>query len=157
VPNAWTRFRLREYVPADLETLYEIDQACYAPEIAYSRRELRGYLRLPGADCVVAELEGERSPEIAGFCVTVRAGAAGYVVTIDVLEACRRRGVGAALLAEVERRLAANGVREVQLETASDNASTIAFWHKHGYRKTGVIKGYYPGGRDAFSMTKDLS
>ena len=48
-------FTLRSYVPADFEKLYEIDQACYEPEIAYSRRELRNYLRFPGAECVVAE------------------------------------------------------------------------------------------------------
>jgi ribosomal protein S18 acetylase RimI-like enzyme len=64
--------------------------------------------------------------------------------------------VGTALLAEVERRLAAHGVEEIGLETATDNDSAIAFWQRHGYRTRGVLKGYYPGGRDAFSMTKVL-
>jgi ribosomal-protein-alanine N-acetyltransferase len=53
--NTTVPFTLRSYVPADFEKLYEIDQACYEPEIAYSRRELRNYLRFPGAECVVAE------------------------------------------------------------------------------------------------------
>jgi len=48
-------------------------------------------------------------------------------------------------------------VREISLETATDNTSAIAFWQKHGYRKRGVKKGYYPGGRDAFSMSKLLA
>ena len=147
------RLALRAYTPADFETLYEIDHACYEPAIAYSRRELRNYLRFPGADCVVAEADGN----IVGFILTAHGNSWGYVVTIDVLAAYRRTGAGSLLLAEAERRLAADSVREVGLETATDNTAAIAFWKKHGYRKTGVKKGYYPGGRDAFSMKKLLA
>jgi ribosomal-protein-alanine acetyltransferase len=147
------KFELRTYKPDDFETLYEIDQACYEPEIAYSRRELRNYLRFPGADCVVAQ----NGKKMAGFIITANARGWGYIVTIDVLEAYRRHGVGTLLLEEAERRLAKDGVSEVSLETATDNASAIAFWKKHGYRKRGVRRGYYPGGRDAFSMSKSLA
>jgi len=147
------KITLRPYVSAAFETLYEIDQACYEPAIAYSRRELRNYLRFPGADCVVAEADGN----IVGFILTAHGNSWGYIVTIDVLATYRRGGAGSLLLAEAERRLAADGVREVGLETATDNDAAIAFWKKHGYRKTGVKKGYYPGGRDAFSMTKLLA
>jgi [ribosomal protein S18]-alanine N-acetyltransferase len=149
-------FTLRTYQPADFETLHEIDQACYEPAIAYSRRELRNYLRFPGAECIVAEA-GASKPAMVGFCVTAHEEDWGYIVTIDVLEAYRRRGVGTALLREVERRLAVNGAKEVALETAVDNASAIAFWERHGYRTHSVRKGYYPGGRDAYSMSKELS
>jgi ribosomal protein S18 acetylase RimI-like enzyme len=147
------KITLRAYAPADFETLYEIDQACYEPAIAYSRRELRNYLRFPGADCLVAEADGN----IVGFVVTAHGKSWGYIVTIDVLSPYRRHGIGTMLLAEAERHLAADGVREIALETATDNASAIAFWQKHGYRKRGVKKGYYPGGRDAFSMNKLLT
>jgi [ribosomal protein S18]-alanine N-acetyltransferase len=144
------KFTLRDYEPADFDTLYEIDRACYPAEIAYSKRELRDYLRILGAECVVAEAANA----IAGFCISAYQNKRGYIVTIDVLEQFRRAGIGSALLCEVERRLAANGVREVGLETATDNESAIAFWRKHGYRSLGTRKGYYPGGRDAFAMSK---
>ena len=147
------KLRLRSYQPEDFEKLYEIDQACYEPAVAYSRRELRNYLRFPDAECVVGEVEGEK----VGFCLTIREGARGHIITIDVLEAFRRTGVGAALLAEVEGELAINGVREIGLETATDNDTAIAFWKKHGYRTLGVWKGYYPGGRDAYAMSKALA
>jgi ribosomal protein S18 acetylase RimI-like enzyme len=142
----------RPYKPEDFETLYQIDQACYETAIAYSRRELRSYIQTPGADCVIAESDGA----IAGFIVTEQVGTLGYIVTIDVLEAHRRLGVGTLLLAEAERKLAANGVLEVTLETATDTASTVAFWEKHGYRTRSAKKNYYPGGRDAFEMAKSL-
>ncbi len=143
---------LRNYRPTDFESLHEIDRVCFDATIAYSRRELREYLRLPGAVCVVAE----ENDQIRGFIVTARQRDEGYIVTIDVLPNYRRHAVGSLLLAEAEKRLAAQGTTEVSLETATENASAIAFWQKHGYRTRGVITGYYPGGRDAFSMTKLL-
>jgi ribosomal protein S18 acetylase RimI-like enzyme len=144
--------RLRAYKPDDFEKLYAIDQECYEPAVAYSRRDLRGYIQSPGAHCLVALAD----EVIVGFIVTEYARAFGYIVTIDVLSPHRRRGVGRMLLAEAERKLIANGVSEIMLETATDNPSTVAFWHKHGYRTRRVKKGYYPGGRDAFEMTKSL-
>jgi [ribosomal protein S18]-alanine N-acetyltransferase len=148
---------LRSYSPADFDKIYVIDQACYEPRVAYSRTELRQYLRFPGADCVVAEASHENSaPVMIGFCITAHKDAWGYVVTMDVLAEYRRHGVGSMLLIEAERRLVAASVRQIGLETATDNAPAIAFWQKHGYRKSGVRKNYYPGGRDAYSMAKRL-
>jgi [ribosomal protein S18]-alanine N-acetyltransferase len=144
---------LRSYKPADFDVLHEIDQVCYEAEIAYSKRELREYLRLRGADCVVAEAAGK----VAGFCISAQQDHYGYIVTIDVLEEFRRHKVGTALLDEIERRLIASGVHEVRLETATDNDSAVAFWQKHGYRKRGIRKNYYPNGRDAFAMIKTLA
>jgi [ribosomal protein S18]-alanine N-acetyltransferase len=146
-------FTLRSYAATDFETLYQIDQSCFDPALAYSRPDLRNYLRLPGADCVIAEANGE----IAGFLATAHENAVGSIVTIDVLAAHRRQGVATLLLGESERRLAAAGVRTIELETATDNASAIAFWQKHGYRTVQVKKGYYPDGRDAYSMTKGIA
>jgi ribosomal protein S18 acetylase RimI-like enzyme len=146
-------FSLRKYRPQDFESLYAIDQACYQPAIAYSRRDLRNYLRFPGADCLIAETENHA----AGFILTAHDDKWGYIVTIDVLEPYRRHGVGAMMLHEAERKLAASGVRQVGLETATDNASAIAFWKKHGYRTQGIRKDYYPGNIDAYSMLKQIA
>lgn len=146
------KFKLRDYRQEDFETLYEIDQACYEPAIAYSRRELRNYLRFPGAICVLAVARGK----VAGFCLTAHAKDMGYVITIDVEEEYRKQGAGSALVRESEKRMRAEGVKEIGLETATDNETAIAFWQKHGYGNRGVKKNYYPGGRDAFVMAKDL-
>jgi ribosomal-protein-alanine N-acetyltransferase len=146
-------FKLRAYEPGDFERLYEIDQACYEREIAYSRGELRQYMRFPGLECIVAEAEGVP----VGFCLAASEEGLGYVITMDVLKAYRRHGMASALLNAVEKGLAARGVTEVWLETATDNDAAIAFWQKHGYRKRGVRKNYYPGGRDAHTMRKLLA
>ena len=144
---------LRSYRPEDFETLYAIDQACYPRGIAYSKRSLRWFLAVPGADCIVAEPGGR----IAGFILCEAAGPYAHIITIDVLEAFRRSGVGSALLREAERRLVKRGVRAVELETAQDNDAAIAFWQKHGYRTRGVYKRYYLGRVDALAMAKLLA
>lgn len=166
------RLTLRTYQPKDFDTLCEIDWACYPPDTAYSRSEMRAYLGFLGAECVVAEVQQARgaakegteikssdtsTKTIAGFCISDHRDTEGYIITMDVLEQYRRLGIASALLAEIEKRLAASGVRRVSLETATDNHAGVAFWQKHGYRTRGVRKGYYPGRRDAHAMTKNIS
>ena len=152
-PAASKPFRIREYRAEDFDALCAIDKLCYEPALAYSRREMRAYLNALGADCVLTETDAS----IAGFCLTSHASGEGYIITIDVLEEFRKQGAGSALLAESEKRMIAQGVRTIALDTATDNLSAIAFWQKHGYRKIGVRKGYYPNGCDAFAMIKVLA
>ena len=148
-----TNISLRPYKPEDFEALYEIDQACYAADVAYTRPEMHAYLRFPGADCLIAAIR--RKP--IGFCLTSHRENRGHIITIDVLEAYRRHKIGSRLLEAVESRLAKSGVSEVILETATENHSAIAFWEKHGYRTRGIWKGYYPRGRDAYAMIKSIA
>ena len=118
---------------------------------------MREFLSLPGADCLVARAgEGphRRSP---GFIIGESAGAEARIITIDVLEKHRRAGVGTALLRAMEERLAARGARRIELETATANAAGVAFWEHHGYRKMGILRGYYLGRLDAWKMRKTLA
>jgi len=148
---------LHHYDPADFETLYSIDRACYPRGIAYSRSMLRQFLEMAGADCLVARTGERAESAVAGFIVADAEGAEAHIITIDVLEPHRRAGVGTALLRAIERRLAARGVRRVELETATSNAAAVAFWEHHGYRKTGMLRGYYLGRFDAWKMRKTLA
>ncbi len=148
---------LRAYSPDDLEILYEIDQICYPPGISYSRRTLRWLLKQSETECLVAESGGA----VAGFIITASflvedAQFYGHIITIDVSEQYRRQRIGSALLHEAEWRMAARGVRTVEMETARDNAAAVAFWQTHGYRTRGVLRGYYLGRHDAYWMTKKL-
>jgi len=150
---------LLTYKPADFDTLYSIDRACYPRGIAYSRSTLRQFLEMPGADCLVARTGEGPAAAVAGFIVVEAEaeGAEAHIITIDVLEAHRRAGIGTALLRAIEQRLAARGVRRVELETATSNAAAVAFWERHGYRKSGVLRGYYLGRLDAWKMGKTLT
>lgn len=147
------KFKIREFRPSDLGALYAIDQSCYSPAIAYSLAELRWYLRLPGAACFVAEMR----KDILGFILSAHRGTHGHIITIDVAAPHRRSSVGTALLAKAELDFGDAGATEVWLETATNNNAAIAFWHDRGYRTRGRMKNYYPGGIDAFAMSKRLN
>jgi len=149
-------FTLRDYSPSDLEILYAIDQACYPRGIAYSRRMLRWYLSRCGALCIVAQGTAADKATMAGFVIAEAHGAEGYIVTIDVLKAYRRSGIGTALLRETEGQLAATGVHYIELQTATNNEAGVAFWRRHGYRDVGIARGYYLGRIDAYVMKKTL-
>lgn len=148
--------RIEQYAPKDFDALHALDLACYPPGISYSRRTLKWFLALPGADCLVAK-GSDGLAEILGFIIAEADGADGHIITIDIAESCRRTGVGTALLREMEQRLAARGVRRVSLETATTNEPAVAFWQRHGYRSHGVLPGYYLGRLDAYSMSKKLA
>jgi [ribosomal protein S18]-alanine N-acetyltransferase len=147
---------LRDYSAGDFDTLHAIDCACYPPGIAYSRRTLRWFLNLADAQCLVAQSGAAADAPIIGFIVGQAAGTRGHIITLDVSEAHRREGVGSALLAEIERRFAERGVREIELETATSNEAGVAFWQGHGYRGVGVLRRYYLGRLDAYHMRKSL-
>ena len=144
---------VRQYEPHDFAALYKLDQACFPPGIAYSKTMLRYFLSQQGAECLVA-IDGAK---IAGFLLSEDNPPLAHIVTLDVAESHRRKGVGSELLRESEAHLAFRGVKTVLLETATSNEAGIAFWEQHGYRKEAVLKNYYPGRLDAFEMRKKLS
>jgi ribosomal protein S18 acetylase RimI-like enzyme len=143
---------LREYAPADFVALYDLDRICYPRGIAYSKRTLRWFLAQRGAICLIAA----RGGQIAGFILADQQGRAAHIITIDVAPGERRHGVGTVMMAEVEKRLAALGVRDIYLETATNNAAGAAFWQRHGFRTVGLMSGYYLGRQDAYAMAKRL-
>ncbi|MFZ0335166.1 MAG: N-acetyltransferase [Candidatus Acidiferrales bacterium] len=153
------KLSLRTAREADFETLYAIDQVCYSTAVAYTREELRWYMSLRGAECLVAQARTRAKnslARIAGFIISVSRNTRGHIVTIDVLEVYRRTGVGSALLRHAEEQMEQRGVDEVWLETATNNEAAIAFWKKHGYRSHGRLPNYYPDGLDALAMSKTL-
>jgi [ribosomal protein S18]-alanine N-acetyltransferase len=156
--NRSVAFSLRAVAPGDFPKLYALDQACFAPGIAWSKAELQYFLRYPGNIGVLAEDESGR---LAGFAIAGkrrRQGALlGHLITIDVDSSHRRRGVGHQLLEEAERQLREAGATAVILEVAIDNATAQSFYERHGFTRTGRIPGYYLGRIDALVMEKHLS
>ena len=153
------QFSLRDFRGEDFGTLWEIDQRCFAPGIAYSRRELSSYIHRRGSFTIVAEeVATERSKNtIAGFIVAEANGKVGHVISIDVLPASRRAGLGSKLLLTAENRLRSFDCRTVILETAVDNTAALAFYKRQGYSVLRVYPRYYSNGVDAFVLGKSLA
>ena len=94
---------------------------------------------------------------IAGFIVAeAGARARGHIITIDVIAAARRFGVGSLLLRAAEDRLILAECRAVELETAVDNISALSFYKRQGYTVIRTLPRYYSNGVDALVLEKAL-
>ncbi|MFL6164032.1 MAG: tRNA (adenosine(37)-N6)-threonylcarbamoyltransferase complex dimerization subunit type 1 TsaB [Jatrophihabitantaceae bacterium] len=144
---------LRPMRTADLDALLPHEQDLFGSE-SWSRQgyldelsdtELRHYL--------VAEQDGT----VVGSAGLLTIGETAQIVTVGVLPAARRQGVGGrlirALVAEAARRRAS----EVLLEVRIDNAAARQLYAKLGFEVIGTRRGYYDQGRvDAVVMRRGL-
>jgi ribosomal-protein-alanine N-acetyltransferase len=151
--NVAVPFVIRDFRPEDFETLWRVDQECFPAGIAYSRQELKVYVRRRGSFTMVAE--DASTGKIAGFIVAY-GGLTAHIITVDVIAEARRSGVGSQLLKAAEARLREGGSKAVGLETAVDNAAALAFYKRHGYHVVRTWPRYYSNGVDALVMKKDL-
>jgi len=148
---------LRDFRPSDLGALYELDQICFAPGIAYTREEIAGYIRRPGSKAWVAESELETRQEIAGFVIAhCDRRRQGHMITVDVAPRWRRQAVGTLLMDAAEAWMRRQGMELVALETAEDNRAAQSFYERRGYVKLRRIEHYYGTGEAAWVMTKTL-
>jgi [ribosomal protein S18]-alanine N-acetyltransferase len=144
---------MREFGTGDFDRLYELDQKCFPPGIAYSRLELMHYIRRQSAFTIIAEVDAE----IAGFTIGEHWHSKGHVITLDVGETFRRLGIGSKLMVECEDRFRKAGCGVSLLETAVNNGAAIAFYKRHGYVVVKTIPRYYEGLLDALLMGKKLN
>jgi GNAT superfamily N-acetyltransferase len=77
--------------------------------------------------------------EIIGAVLGTFDGRRGWVNRLAVREDMRGRGIGAGLLAELERRLADAGCRKVNLLVEPENAAVTGFYSALGYRAKDMI------------------
>lgn len=97
----------------------------------------------------------EDSP--VGFAIYERAGSDKAELTaIAVDEQARGAGVGAALLLQVERDVAAAGIRELRLHTASANLSALELFLKRGFRFIRRLPRFYRGVFEACELGKSV-
>ncbi len=152
-------FTIRDYRAADFDRLWQIDQVCFPPGIAYSQMELTGFILRRNAITLVGEFQNAEPEErIAGFVVAhpVRRKY-GRILTLDILPQARRSGLATQLMNASEDRLRALGCGEVYLETAVDNEPALRLYRKLGYEVLRTLPEYYSShGLDAFQMGKRL-
>jgi len=163
--TAGLEFNIRGYRAADFDCLWEIDQLCFPPGIAYSQMELNGFILRRGAITLVAEVadnrEQDASPaasQVVGFVVAhpIRRRY-GRILTLDILPEARRSGLATKLMTACEERLRLLGCTEMFLETAVDNEPALRLYRKLGYEILGTLPEYYSShALDAFQMGKRL-
>jgi len=150
--NVAVPFVIRDYKTEDFDLLWRLDQECFPPGIAYSKQELKVYVRHRASFTLVAD---NNKATIVGFIVA-HSAPIGHIVTIDVMTSARRSGLGSLLLSAAEDRLRAAGSHAVGLETAVDNVSALSFYKRHGYSVIRTWPRYYSNGVDALVLKKVL-
>jgi ribosomal-protein-alanine N-acetyltransferase len=140
---------LRAYEPEDLDALYALDVACFAPTFRFSRSAMRRFAQAANARVVVAEV----AAEIVGFCIlhVERDGAErmGYIVTLDIDPGHRREGIAQALMVDVERQACEAGCAALALHVYRRNEAAMAFYAAIGFGRVGVEPDFYGRGLDA--------
>jgi ribosomal protein S18 acetylase RimI-like enzyme len=89
--------------------------------------------RNPGG-CLVWREQGR----LVGTVVAAWDGLRGWIYHLAVVEACRGRGLGSALLAAAEERLREAGVRQINLMVYEENGRAEAIYLRRGYELSPV-------------------
>ncbi|GAA4338016.1 hypothetical protein GCM10023144_34510 [Pigmentiphaga soli] len=94
---------------------------------------------------------------LLAYCVMMLVLDEVHLLNISVAPAAQGHGLGRALLDWVERRARALSALSVLLEVRPSNLVALGFYERHGYRRIGIRRGYYPAARgreDAIVMRK---
>jgi ribosomal-protein-alanine N-acetyltransferase len=79
----------------------------------------------------------------------------GHVMNVAVKEGDRRRGIGTALMDELEKRFAERGASTSYLEVRVKNDLARDLYKRRGYHEVGLLPSYYRG-EDGIAMEKPL-
>lgn len=139
---------LRAMTTADLPVVLGLEQALFGPE-AWTEGILRDELDQRESRHYVVAVDAGRIVGYAGLaCFDHEA----QVTTVGVVPAHRQRGLGAALLTDL---VTAAAGRPMLLEVEVGNAVAQRLYERHGFRPTGLRRGYYQAtGADALVMTR---
>jgi ribosomal-protein-alanine N-acetyltransferase len=147
-----THATLRSYRLGDWRAMHALDLVCFEPVFQFSRGAMRAFAEAPGAVTVLAEAD----EQLAGFCLAQLEERTGYVVTLDVAPAYRRRGLARRLMAEVESKLHSAGAAQMDLHVFTSNEEAVRFYESIGYARVGVAKNFYAQNLNALLYRKTL-
>jgi len=84
-------------------------------------------------------LVGEAGGRVVASAMAGYEGHRGWVNYLAVVPEAQGRGHGRALMAEIERLLAAAGCPKINLQVRTTNAAVIAFYRRLGYAQDDVV------------------
>ena len=133
---AW---RLRDYHEADLDQAIQVWDQGRGPgsaEPVFSVAEVMAAARA-GQPAVVAEV----GDEVVGMAVAQLQGERAWIMLVAIGSRWRDRGVGSALLADLERRLRSQGVRRISAVLPESATGATALQNSGYTRRDGLV--YY--------------
>lgn len=145
---------LRRGHPEDAAALFRLEQEVFHLE-QLPVRSFQRYLRIPSADLIVADHDGD----CVGYgLATYRADRrAGWLISLAVSTRAAGRGIGRALLQAIEDGARARGFAAIKLESRADNQAAIRLYERAGYRRTGLKRDYYGDRCDAVVYERNVT
>lgn len=140
---------LREAGAADAPALAALHAAAFPSGEAWGADAIAMMLAMPGAFGLWREAEG--------FVLARAAAGEAEILTLAVVPAARRKGLGAALLAGAMAAGRARGAEAMFLEVAEGNAAARALYLSFGFAEVGRRRRYYPDGSDALVLQRALT
>ncbi|MCR5664622.1 MAG: ribosomal protein S18-alanine N-acetyltransferase [Oscillospiraceae bacterium] len=133
-----------------LEAVERLEQRCFS--LPWTREQLLH--ALPDENHVFLVAEDSENGELLGYVSMTHVLDEGYISNVAVDPACRREGVGSALIEELLRRAGELELSFVTLEVRESNAPAVGLYERFGFRPVGRRKNYYEAPReDALLMT----
>ena len=143
----------------DLDEIAALEKVCFAEE-PWSRSMLAEEIDNTSAFFIVvrkAAGPGENGAEgqIVGYLVAwLIPHFECQVGSIAVLPEFRRKGIAAGLLNALCAVCSINDIHDIELEVRVSNTAAIELYKSFCFKITGVRKGYYQSGEDAYNMAR---
>ena len=93
---------------------------------------------------------------LAAFAVWWRVVDETHLLNMVVAPGARRRGLGAALVAQMLDEARGRGDVAALLEVRAGNRAAQALYERAGFSRAGLRRGYYADGEDAVQMVRSL-
>ncbi len=91
-----------------------------------------------------------------GFILARATADEAEILTLAVVPAARRHGLGSALVRAAAARAHAMRAHKIYLEVGRENIAARALYENLGFSPIGTRKAYYPGGEDALVLKAGL-
>jgi ribosomal-protein-alanine N-acetyltransferase len=102
---------------------------------------------------LVANIDGK----LSGFAIMKFRDADSHLFLLAVAPEMQRAGIGAALLAWLEKSCQTAGMRYIRVEVRAGNQKARKFYDRSGFRFIGQVAGYYDRHEPAVVMVKTLA
>ncbi len=143
-------YRIVRFRPTDIDEILRIERLSFAGD-AYTRRMFAYLVRLGPDTFFVAWTEQGILGYLAGFMDDDE----GYIASIAVDPAVRRRGVARVLIETATHRFTAKGAVAIGLHVRPSNAAAVALYEGLGFALVARLPGYYKD-EDGLFMRKPL-
>jgi ribosomal protein S18 acetylase RimI-like enzyme len=123
---------VRPALPDDLPQIAAVDAAAFED---LWRQPLED-LELAYEQCAVATV-AEAGNRIVGYQISTGSTMGGHLARLAVHPQVQQRGIGKAMVADLQKRFLKRGARWLTVNTQNDNLTSLALYQKAGFRLTG--------------------